>query len=323
MLERFFDSLFSSFAWYRRLTGGVWYRIVAAKVAVESTRYEWSRCPLLGHREELAQTEVYAKSKPHVAWFIGGHDTEMEEILRILHATGQTVVDHNLGWGAKVSAYSSSLNLAGDLLFEETPMLVELENDLGLPHDQVGIIDHHGPWAGIQPPSITQVCRLLHVRMSWWQKAIAALDGGWYPALAEVDMPEWAREKLVKEDLLMQGFSDEMIAESKQLATAVKIQNGLAVIRLPFSKFMAAKAEAVLRGASHILCIHEVSREVELQAIKGKAPHKLSQLLPELGVEDQWSGGDGLHSGLAPSYVGCYWPIDKSFQELEQLVKSL
>ena len=72
---------------------------------------------------------------------------EMRTIRELLQNEGAAFVDHGLQWGAKASDYREGI--AGALLRGEMPVLVELDDDLGLVATGKALrIDHHGALAG-------------------------------------------------------------------------------------------------------------------------------------------------------------------------------
>ena len=114
--------------------------------------------------------------------FLGGYDLEMLVIGRMVRrALGPThVVDRQLGWGAKASAYAAEISAT--LAAGKVPVLIELtatEAEQARWADAIWV-DHHGPRAG-EPTSLEQVHRLLGQaapRWSRWHTLVAANDRG-------------------------------------------------------------------------------------------------------------------------------------------------
>ncbi len=101
-------------------------------------------------------------SRPdRLIFFLGGHDLEMVTIRKLLEreAPGR-FRDKGLGWGALASSYEEEISTALEEGF--IPVLVELEDDLGLEDRPILIADHHGSRAGKDAAtSLHQVFRLL------------------------------------------------------------------------------------------------------------------------------------------------------------------
>src|SRR5947209_1249501 len=112
-------------------------------------------------------------------FFLGGRDLEMSTIRELLssHAQGR-FHDRGLAWGARTSAYRDEIARA--LEAGQTPVLVELEDDVGLDPARVVVVDHHGTKAGHdRPTSLEQVFALLgRPRDEWsrWFALVAAND---------------------------------------------------------------------------------------------------------------------------------------------------
>lgn len=70
-------------------------------------------------------------SPDRLVFFLGGRDLEMVTIRALLQAHAPTMFhDKGLAWGARASAYQGEIESA--LAEGKTPVLIELENDLGL-----------------------------------------------------------------------------------------------------------------------------------------------------------------------------------------------
>ena len=123
-----------------------------------------------------------------LVFFLGGHDLEMDTIRELLErrAAGRWH-DRGLAWGARASAYREEIEAA--LAAGETPVLVELEDDVGLDGRCVVIVDHHGESAGAErPTSLEQVFAWLALppgEWTRWHELVAANDRGYIPALVE------------------------------------------------------------------------------------------------------------------------------------------
>ena len=122
--------------------------------------------------------------KPNLAnlvFFLGGSDLEMQTIRALLEETAPGHFhDRHLGWGARASAYRQEIGRA--LSAGLTPVLVELQDDLGLDLGRVVIVDHHGEHAGSDKPTLLQqIFALLDLpaeRWTRWFALVAANDRG-------------------------------------------------------------------------------------------------------------------------------------------------
>ncbi len=108
-------------------------------------------------------------------FFLGGHDLEMREIRALLdRRLPGRVEDAGLAWGARASAYEPAI--AAALARGETPVLVELEDDLPPTFDRARlvVVDHHGARAGYNAPtSLEQVFALLGLTRAAWTRRMA------------------------------------------------------------------------------------------------------------------------------------------------------
>jgi hypothetical protein len=155
-------------------------------------------------------------------FFLGGQDLEMAEIRRLLEETGVPFHDRGLDWGARASAYRQELEAA--LESGAKPVLVELEDDLGLGPESVIHVDHHGERAGPgRAASLHQVFALLDLPPARWTRRlelVAANDRGYVPALrAAGASPEEVRE-IRREDRAAQGITHAEEAEAERAARA-------------------------------------------------------------------------------------------------------
>ena len=123
-------------------------------------------------------------------YFLGGADLEMEAIRELVAAHAALPAhDKGLRWGARLSAYRDEL--AASLAAGETPVLVELADDLAADAFDRGrcvVVDHHGPRAGRDAPSaLEQVFARLRLPPVCWTRRlalVAANDKGHIAGLA-------------------------------------------------------------------------------------------------------------------------------------------
>lgn len=166
-------------------------------------------------------------------FFLGGADLEMVAVRQLLMDAGARFCDKGLAWGARASAYREEI--AAALAAGRQPVLVELEDDLGLPLNRVLIVDHHGPQSGDQNSALRQVFDLLGIPPScWtrWQALVAANDRGHIPAMAAM------------------GASAEEIA---QVRTADRRAQGITPTQEAAGVRAAQEAEVLLGGRLHVV----------------------------------------------------------------------
>ena len=190
------------------------------------------------------------ESQVPLYFFLGGIDLEMVAIRDLLQMHGFSVVDGNLGWGAKLSAYKSELEelaRSGDGVH---PVLVELEIDapaLLSPFNPGGytIVDHHGDRAGHDTPTaLEQIRDLIGLPSEEWTRfheLVAANDRGHILGLVEVGANQAEIEEIRLRERELQGIST---AEDTTAAHAIENRvetHGGAVTRidLPHAKTAA------------------------------------------------------------------------------------
>lgn len=170
-------------------------------------------------------------------YFLGGHDLEMQEIRQLLAGAGlaKRVADANLSWGARASAYEAELLAA--LALGETPVLVELEDDLGpgIERGRLILIDHHGARAGQdQPSSLRQLFDLIAPRLNlhWTRRMalVAANDIGHAPGLRAMGADAGEIRAIRDADRQVQGVSPETEMESRRAIKAALWSGPLLVV---------------------------------------------------------------------------------------------
>lgn len=173
---------------------------------------------------------------PAYRFFLGGHDLEMVEIGRLLAAAGLSdrVVDAGLAWGARASAHGEMI--AASLAAGETPVLIELIDDLDPSIDRARLvnIDHHGDRAGHdQPTAIEQVHTLLgSAAPPWtrWWSLVAANDKGHAPALRALGATPEEVRAVRDADRVAQGVSPEWEAAARAALSRAKQRGALRVV---------------------------------------------------------------------------------------------
>lgn len=175
-----------------------------------------------------------------LAFFLGGHDLEMLAIGALARAEGCPVHDMNLGWGARASAYRKEIDDA--FAAGQTPVLVELIDDIGLAPPRAILVDHHGESAGAEnPTSLRQVFDLLHLPPARWTRRlalIAANDRGYVQEMLALGASREEITEVRTQDRAAQGITaEEERAGEQAVARAENLLDGrLTVVRLPHNR---------------------------------------------------------------------------------------
>jgi hypothetical protein len=186
-----------------------------------------------------------ANPQKNLVFFLGGHDLEMITIREVLERYApDRVHDRKLGWGAKASAYRDEIEAA--IKEGQTPVLIELEDDLGLTAYRDGravvVVDHHGPAAGKdQRTSLEQVFELAGLPAEdWthWFALIAANDRGHVKAMQAIGASVEEMRQVREADRRAQGVTAEQEAEGRRAAEAAETFLGgrLTVVRLAHNR---------------------------------------------------------------------------------------
>ncbi len=176
-------------------------------------------------------------------FFLGGHDLEMLEIRRVLEAHASRFHDGGLRWGAKASAYRREIEEC--LSARSIPVLIELEDDLGIDPSERIVVDHHGAAAGEDAPtSLEQVIALLGLAptgMTRRQRLIAANDRGHIVALRDAGATNEEVAAIRAEDRAAQGITEEEeVAAANAVREAESRCGGrLTLVRCPHSRLAA------------------------------------------------------------------------------------
>lgn len=228
-----------------------------------------------------------------LVFFLGGSDLEMVTIRELLEREApRRVHDRRLAWGARASAYGREI--ASCIDEGRTPVLVELEDDLGLGPAAVVVVDHHGPTAGRDAPtSLHQVFRLLGLspeRWTRWYELVAANDRGYIPGLLAIDANTAEVADVRRADRAAQGITAEEEAEAERTVEEAEALAGgaLTVVRLKHSR-LAAVEDRLARalggpGVTNLLVLSPA--EVNFSGA-GPLVLALAGRYPE-----GWSGGD-------------------------------
>lgn len=180
---------------------------------------------------------IKAPDRANLVFFLGGSDLEMQTIRGLLEETAPLHFhDKHLGWGARASAYGKEIGEA--LAAGRTPVLVELEDDLGLDRARVVVVDHHGARAGSdQPTSLHQVFGLLGLPAEGWTRwfaLVAANDRGHIAEMLRLGARAEEIRRVRAGDRAAQGISleEERAGEEAVRHAETLAQGRLTLVRL-------------------------------------------------------------------------------------------
>ena len=179
-------------------------------------------------------------------YFLGGNDLEMEAIRRLLdyrNIPAGHIHDKKLGWGAKASDYAGEIHALPE---KAIPVLIELENDLGLKPPKAIVLDHHGEQAGMDRPTVLeQLWSLLEMPPQDWGKPpfddfplIVANDRGYIPAMRRMGASDEDIATIRARDRKAQGITDEeeAAAEAAIEQRRKTAEGRLIVVELPHAR---------------------------------------------------------------------------------------
>ena len=253
---------------------------------------------------------------PRLVFFLGGRDLEMLEIRRLLEAHAQgRFHDAGLRWGAKASAYAAAIEAS--LAAGDAPVLVELEDDLGIDPARKVVVDHHGPAAGAAAPtSLEQVHALLGLppeSLTRRQRLVAANDRGYIPALLEAGATRAEIAAIRAEDRAAQGVtaSEEVEAEEAVRRAETRCGGRLTVVTSESGRVapVADRLDAALGGPGCRNLLVVSPAEVSFSG-EGRVVLALAEAHPE-----GWWGGSLPERG--------YWGASPAPEGLAALVERL
>lgn len=226
-------------------------------------------------------------------FMMGGADAEMIAIAKILAEAGQTVIDKQLGWGAKASAYTEEIALA--VAEGNTPVLVELELDIAVPEGAV-VIDHHNERAG-EPASILQVLNLLGIEPTRHHQLIGANDSGYIPAMMAMGATPEEIAEIRLADRNAQGITPEQENEAERAVAEAEVVGKLTIVRMAHSK--TATVADRLFGKTDQLIILSGDGEVNFYGNGASCSDLKSKF-------EGWGGGSGFGNVDGNGYWGGY-----------------
>lgn len=170
-------------------------------------------------------------------FFLGGHDLEMAEVIRVLRELSVPFLDRGLDWAhATFSAYEADIRAA--IRKGKRPVLVELRE---IPADAlpfVDLIDHHGPGSGDLPTSLEQVLAPLGVStLTREQALIAANDKGYIDGMRAIGATSDEIVRIRRADRLAQGITHQQEVEAvAAVQVCLSLAPDLTLVNLPHQK---------------------------------------------------------------------------------------
>lgn len=260
-----------------------------------------------------------------MVFFLGGYDLEMVTIRDALIGEGQRVVDHRLGWGARLSHCKTQMEAA---FAAGNPLIaVELTDDLAAdwpPRIALTRIDHHGERAG-EPYSLRQIFALLALPDKRWTRhfaLIAANDTGHVKAMAAMGASRAEMAAIRKGDRAAQGITPaEEAAGRIALAEAqlIPIAGGeaLRVVRLPHARTATVTDPLALSGEEPTGKEAE-GKEVDLLILSPESTHFFGAGTRITALDAAFPGG--WRGGKLPQRG--FWGVSKAL-ELEKVARAL
>lgn len=243
------------------------------------------------------EAAMAARDAERHLFLLGGYDLEMITIRELLqtHAPG-CFRDKRLTWGAKASDYRDEIREA--LEHGLIPVLIELDNDLGLGAEVISV-DHHGPRSGVgTPSSLHQVFSLLGLASELWTRRmelVAANDRGYIKGMLDVGASRDELLEIRRADRNAQGITE---VEEQQAAAAVLVaeqycDGALTVVSLPHNRtsVVADRLSHELGGPGYRNLFVVSPGEVNFMG-EGRAVMQLNDAFP-----GGWYGGNLPESG--------------------------
>lgn len=227
-----------------------------------------------------------------LVFFLGGHDLEMLAIRELLEVARARFFDRELAWGAAASAYREDIRSC--LERGQTPVLIELDEDLDLAPAHRILVDHHGDRAGRdQPTSLEQVFALLDLPEECWTRRldlIAANDRGGVQGLIEAGASPEEITAIRAQDRAAQGVSQDEEEEAAEAARHLEHSAGgrLTVAHLPHDRTapLVDRLQPQLGGPGFENLLVVSPNELNFFG-SGELVRALSERYP-----DGWTGGD-------------------------------
>jgi hypothetical protein len=169
-------------------------------------------------------------------FLLGGHDLEMQEIRNLLENREHVnVFDKNLSWGSALSAYEQELTEFSDSEKYEIYGIELGETDFSKPIPaNYHRIDHHNDFAG-KPAAIEQIAKILNIKLSEYQKFVAANDSGYIPAMEKSGASREQIDAIRRADRAAQGVTEE---DERLAAKAVRRhEQDVTVVKTAGSRF--------------------------------------------------------------------------------------
>jgi hypothetical protein len=162
------------------------------------------------------------------AFLLGGCDLEMAAIERLLKKYNQIYFNKNLKWGAKLSEYEDVLKK--DYCFYGIELIKDIEVNC------YKEIDHHNEKSNLDS-SIEQIADILGIKLSYFEKLIAANDKGYIPLMKKLNASDKDIQRIRKLDRKFQGVTKEDEIQAIEDIKKLQILKGIKVIKTKLTKF--------------------------------------------------------------------------------------
>jgi hypothetical protein len=172
-------------------------------------------------------------------FFLGGRDLEMLAIRRVIVAAGlgSFIDDDGLAWGARASVYAPRIRQA--IARRETPVLIELADDLPDDIDRSALIlvDHHDARAGADAPSsLRQIHRLLGCDWTRNDALVDANDIGHIAGLRAFGASAEEIRAIRDADRAAQGVAPGDEAVARDTIARAQFRGALLIVETPSSR---------------------------------------------------------------------------------------
>lgn len=171
-------------------------------------------------------------------FLLGGHDLEMQEIMKMLTREGIIFFDRGLAWdNACLSAYAGELRQYGNCTDVEV-YGIELLDDMEVEkYTNYFPIDHHNQFCD-RSASLQQVAAILGIPLTREQLLVAANDAGYISEMLAVGATKRKVEEIRRRDRTAQGITenDEILAQKALDENQIVIED-LIIVRAFSSRF--------------------------------------------------------------------------------------
>ncbi len=241
---------------------------------------------------------------PKKLFLLGGHDLEMQEIVKLLQnqkcrqidssieeMPDCAYVDKNLSWGAKLSEYRDVLQRFGDrndiIIYG-----IELNEDI-TPPSNYAAIDHHNERAD-RPSSLEQVAELFGVKLDRWQRLVAANDKGYIPEMKKMCATDEEIEAIREADRKAQGVSEKEEKIAKSESQNLEYKDGYVLVRTTLKKFSPLVDRIQKDYPKKLLVINPDTKEITFYGNKNGIEKLIEHFKTAIEEKSVYYGGNPL-----------------------------